>query len=116
MCGSQFADIFNVDHFITSLRDEVRILKELPPEQKRKAELESIYSMYPLRWVSLRYYLDKVRFFSSIIQVDNCSMFSICLNLKVFHFSIEFLSNIFFSLTNTDTLQLLLDSSSCSQA
>ncbi|KAL2522988.1 O-fucosyltransferase family protein [Forsythia ovata] len=33
---SDFQDIFEVDHFISSLRDEVRILKELPPRLKRK--------------------------------------------------------------------------------
>ncbi|VVA27953.1 PREDICTED: At1g04910 [Prunus dulcis] len=32
----EFQDIFDVDHFITSLRDEVRILKELPPRVKRR--------------------------------------------------------------------------------
>uniref|UniRef100_A0A6N2L301 O-fucosyltransferase family protein n=1 Tax=Salix viminalis TaxID=40686 RepID=A0A6N2L301_SALVM len=33
---SEFQDIFDVDHFITSLRDEVRILKELPPRLKTR--------------------------------------------------------------------------------
>lgn len=33
---SEFHDIFDVDHFIMSLRDEVRILKELPPRLKRR--------------------------------------------------------------------------------
>ncbi|KAM1741173.1 hypothetical protein ACFX13_011427 [Malus domestica] len=42
---SQFKDIFDVDYFIASLRDEVRILKELPPEQKKEVELESLYSL-----------------------------------------------------------------------
>ncbi|KAG4921148.1 hypothetical protein JHK85_050734 [Glycine max] len=30
--SSDFKDIFDVDHFITSLRDEVRIIKILPPK------------------------------------------------------------------------------------
>ena len=36
--GSEFKDIFDVDHFITSLRDEVRILKELPPRLKNRVQ------------------------------------------------------------------------------
>ncbi|GAA0156424.1 hypothetical protein LIER_43360 [Lithospermum erythrorhizon] len=36
---SEFQDMFDVDHFITSLRDEVRILKELPPRLKTRVEL-----------------------------------------------------------------------------
>ncbi|KAK0573425.1 hypothetical protein LWI29_007880 [Acer saccharum] len=58
--NSQFSDIFDTDHFITSLRDEVRIVKELPSEQKKKLELESVYSMYPFSWSSLRYYLNRI--------------------------------------------------------
>ncbi|CAB4295430.1 unnamed protein product [Prunus armeniaca] len=50
---SQFEDIFDVDHFIASLRDEARILKELPPEQKKKVELESLYSMPPISWSAM---------------------------------------------------------------
>ncbi|GAV79531.1 O-FucT domain-containing protein, partial [Cephalotus follicularis] len=53
---SEFQDIFEVDHFITSLKDEVPILKELPPELKRKVETESLYSMSPVTFASLRYY------------------------------------------------------------
>ncbi|KVH99297.1 GDP-fucose protein O-fucosyltransferase [Cynara cardunculus var. scolymus] len=33
---SEFEDIFDVDHFITSLRDEVRILKKLPIRLKKR--------------------------------------------------------------------------------
>ncbi|KAM0026338.1 putative GDP-fucose protein O-fucosyltransferase [Helianthus debilis subsp. tardiflorus] len=33
---SDFEDIFYADHFITSLRDEVRILKQLPPRLKKR--------------------------------------------------------------------------------
>ncbi|XWS64150.1 hypothetical protein CRYUN_Cryun06bG0162000 [Craigia yunnanensis] len=57
---STFAGIFNVNHFITSLRDEVRILKELPPEQMRKAESEPLYYMFPLSFASLEYYYQRV--------------------------------------------------------
>ncbi|KVI02597.1 GDP-fucose protein O-fucosyltransferase [Cynara cardunculus var. scolymus] len=41
---SDFEDIFDVDHFIKSLRDEVRILKELPPRIKRRVELGKLHS------------------------------------------------------------------------
>ncbi|CAL8994757.1 unnamed protein product [Prunus brigantina] len=57
---SQFEDIFDVDYFIASLRDEVRILKELPPEQKKKVELESLYSMPPISWSNMTYYYNTI--------------------------------------------------------
>nr|POE94076.1 uncharacterized protein CFP56_56145 [Quercus suber] len=53
---SQFPDIFDVDYFITSLRDEVRILRELPPAQKKKVEEESLFSMPPISWSNMTYY------------------------------------------------------------
>ncbi|KAI4357961.1 hypothetical protein L6164_001873 [Bauhinia variegata] len=53
---SQFQDIFDVDYFIASLRDQVRILKELPPQQKKKVETESLYSMPPISWSNMTYY------------------------------------------------------------
>ncbi|CAL0315269.1 unnamed protein product [Lupinus luteus] len=53
---SQFQDIFDVDYFIASLRDEVQILKELPPKQKKKVELKSLYSMPPISWSNMTYY------------------------------------------------------------
>ncbi|ERN05750.1 hypothetical protein AMTR_s00006p00250170 [Amborella trichopoda] len=57
---SEFEDIFDVDHFITSLRDEVRILKELPPRLKRRAELGMVYSMPPISWSNISYYLHQI--------------------------------------------------------
>ncbi|XWS37237.1 hypothetical protein CRYUN_Cryun19dG0026100 [Craigia yunnanensis] len=53
---SEFQDIFDVDHFITSLRDEVRILKELPPRLKRRVEMGLVYSMPPISWSDISYY------------------------------------------------------------
>ncbi|KAK7324058.1 hypothetical protein VNO77_27574 [Canavalia gladiata] len=41
---SDFQEIFDVDHFILSLRDEVRILKELPPRLKPKVERGFLYN------------------------------------------------------------------------
>ncbi|KAE8710150.1 auxin transport protein BIG-like [Hibiscus syriacus] len=57
---SEFADVFDVNHFITSLRDEVTILKELPQEQKRKLESEPLYYMFPMSFASLEYYHQRV--------------------------------------------------------
>ncbi|KAJ4822662.1 Rhamnogalacturonan I rhamnosyltransferase 1 [Turnera subulata] len=53
---SEFQDIFDVDHFITSLRDEVRILKELPPRLKRRVEIGMTYTMPPVSWSDISYY------------------------------------------------------------
>lgn len=59
-CGSEFQDIFDVDHFITSLRDEVRILKELPPKLKKRVELGKFLSLPPVSWSNISYYLNEV--------------------------------------------------------
>ncbi|KAI3454769.1 hypothetical protein Pfo_011432 [Paulownia fortunei] len=57
---SEFQDIFDVDHFITSLRDEVRILKELPPRVKKRVELGIIYTMPPVSWSDISYYHNQI--------------------------------------------------------
>ncbi|CAL0308046.1 unnamed protein product [Lupinus luteus] len=57
---SQFQDIFDVDYFISSLKDEVRILRELPPQQKKKVESESLYSMPPVSWSNMSYYYNVI--------------------------------------------------------
>ncbi|GAB2270191.1 Rhamnogalacturonan I rhamnosyltransferase 1 [Dionaea muscipula] len=57
---SEFQDIFDVDHFITSLRDEVRILKELPPRLKKRVDLGRVYSMAPVSWSDISYYLNQI--------------------------------------------------------
>ncbi|KAK6921064.1 GDP-fucose protein O-fucosyltransferase, partial [Dillenia turbinata] len=57
---SEFQDIFDVNHFITSLRDEVRILKELPPRLKRRVELGMLYSMPPISWSDISYYQNQI--------------------------------------------------------
>jgi hypothetical protein len=60
--GSEFKDIFDVDHFISSLRDEVRILKELPPRLKRRVRLGLYHTMPPISWSNMSYYQDQVTF------------------------------------------------------
>ncbi|KAK9044884.1 hypothetical protein V6N11_058775 [Hibiscus sabdariffa] len=57
---SEFQDIFDVDHFIMSLRDEVRILKVLPPRLKRRVELGRVYSMPPISWSDISYYHNQI--------------------------------------------------------
>ncbi|BAH94613.1 Os09g0475500 [Oryza sativa Japonica Group] len=57
---SEFKDIFDVDYFISSLRDEVRILKELPPRLKRRVELGYVRSMPPVSWSDISYYQNQV--------------------------------------------------------
>ncbi|KAK7374678.1 hypothetical protein VNO80_08115 [Phaseolus coccineus] len=58
--SSDFKDIFDVDHFITSLRDEVRILKHLPPRVKIRVEKGLSYSMPPISWSNISYYENQV--------------------------------------------------------
>ncbi|KAG6753948.1 rhamnogalacturonan I rhamnosyltransferase 1 [Populus alba] len=57
---SEFQDIFDVEHFITSLRDEVRILKELPPRLKQRVELGMTYTMPPVSWSDISYYHNQI--------------------------------------------------------
>lgn len=57
---SEFEDIFDVEHFITSLRDEVRILKELPPRLKQRVDLGMFYSMPPVSWSDISYYKHQI--------------------------------------------------------
>ncbi|GAB2288978.1 Rhamnogalacturonan I rhamnosyltransferase 1 [Dionaea muscipula] len=57
---SDFQDIFDVNHFITSLRDEVRILKELPPRLKIRVDSGLYQSLPPISWSSLSYYHNQI--------------------------------------------------------
>ncbi|KAH8491721.1 hypothetical protein H0E87_021355 [Populus deltoides] len=57
---SEFQDIFDEEHFITSLRDEVRILKELPPRLKQRVELGMTYTMPPVSWSDISYYHNQI--------------------------------------------------------
>ncbi|EER99050.1 hypothetical protein BDA96_02G247400 [Sorghum bicolor] len=53
---SDFQDIFDVDYFIASLRDEVRILRQLPPRLKRRVEMGFLRSLPPVSWSDITYY------------------------------------------------------------
>ncbi|KAF7809003.1 rhamnogalacturonan I rhamnosyltransferase 1-like [Senna tora] len=57
---SHFEDIFDVDYFIQSLRDEVQILKELPPDLKQRVETRFVYTMPPRSWSDMSYYYDVI--------------------------------------------------------
>ncbi|XP_011011552.1 PREDICTED: uncharacterized protein At1g04910-like [Populus euphratica] len=57
---SEFQDIFDVEHFITSLRDEVRVLKELPSRLKQRVELGMTYTMPPVSWSDISYYYNQI--------------------------------------------------------
>ncbi|KMZ56776.1 Peptide-O-fucosyltransferase [Zostera marina] len=56
---SDFADIFDADHFINSLRDQVRILKAVPRKFNRKI-YETTFSMAPVSWSNENYYKKKI--------------------------------------------------------
>ncbi|KAE9605542.1 hypothetical protein Lal_00025130 [Lupinus albus] len=56
---SNFEDIFNVKHFIDSLRDEVRIVKRVPKKFSRK-EGYSTLEMPPVSWSNEKYYLEQI--------------------------------------------------------
>ncbi|KAK3039778.1 hypothetical protein RJ639_027091 [Escallonia herrerae] len=57
---SEFKDVFDVDHFITSLENEVRIVKELPPDLKREVDNGTFHSMPPISWSNMSYYLNTI--------------------------------------------------------
>ncbi|MBA0563371.1 hypothetical protein Golob_008352 [Gossypium lobatum] len=56
---SDFGDIFDVSHFIDSLRDEVRIIKRLPKKFSRKYGFQA-FRMSPVSWSNEKYYLEQV--------------------------------------------------------
>ncbi|EPS65549.1 hypothetical protein M569_09227, partial [Genlisea aurea] len=56
---SNFEDVFDVDHFINSLRDEVRIIKRLPKRISLKVGYPQL-EMPPISWSNEQYYLQKI--------------------------------------------------------
>lgn len=56
---SNFEDIFDLRHFIDSLRDEVRIVKRLPKRFNRRYGFQPL-EMPPVSWSSERYYLEQI--------------------------------------------------------
>ncbi|XP_006291038.2 LOW QUALITY PROTEIN: O-fucosyltransferase 18 [Capsella rubella] len=56
---SDFEDIFDIKHFIDSLRDEVRIIRRLPKRYSKKYG-HKIFEMQPVSWSNDKYYLEQV--------------------------------------------------------
>lgn len=56
---SDFEDIFDVKHFIDSLRDEVRIVRRLPKRFNRKYGYQP-FEMPPVSWSNEKYYLKQI--------------------------------------------------------
>nr|CAB3472125.1 unnamed protein product [Digitaria exilis] len=54
-----FGDVFDVDHFINSLRDELMIVKELPLKLQLRTK-KRLYSMPPVSWSNETYYLKRI--------------------------------------------------------
>lgn len=52
---SGFADLFDLEHFIHSLKSDVRIVKQLP-RNFDKREIRKLHSMVPVSWSSMAYY------------------------------------------------------------
>ncbi|XP_024518188.1 O-fucosyltransferase 34 [Selaginella moellendorffii] len=57
---SDFGDIFDVDHFINSLRDEVRIIKQVPAKFAQRLQNQAVYTMPPVSWSNESYYLNQI--------------------------------------------------------
>ncbi|CAI0394425.1 unnamed protein product [Linum tenue] len=56
---SDFEDIFDVRHFIDSLRDEVRIVRRLPKRISKKYR-HGVLEMPPVSWSNENYYLQQI--------------------------------------------------------
>jgi hypothetical protein len=56
---SDFEDIFDIKHFIDSLRDEVRIIRRLPKRYSKKYGFK-LFEMPPVSWSNDKYYLQQV--------------------------------------------------------
>uniref|UniRef100_A0A7N0TRU9 O-fucosyltransferase family protein n=1 Tax=Kalanchoe fedtschenkoi TaxID=63787 RepID=A0A7N0TRU9_KALFE len=56
---SDFEDIFDVNHFVNSLRDEIRIIKRLPKKFSRKYGYQPL-KMPPVSWSNEKYYLQQI--------------------------------------------------------
>eukprot|EP00250_Pteridium_aquilinum_P016459 c23113_g1_i1 orf=75-1676(+) len=57
---SEFGDIFDVSLFIESLRDEVKIIRQLPSKFDEKVAAGAIITMPPVSWSNESYYLNQI--------------------------------------------------------
>lgn len=63
--NSEFADIYDEDHFISTLRDLVTVVHELPEELMRTYDfnISNIPNFRAPAWASANYYLEAVHSF-----------------------------------------------------
>ncbi|CAA3021112.1 O-fucosyltransferase 3-like [Olea europaea subsp. europaea] len=73
---SNFEDIFEVRHFIDSLRDEVRIIKRLPKKFGPRYGFKPLI-MPPVSWSNEKYYLQQALKFTSEIEALGKKLFRI---------------------------------------
>lgn len=57
---SDFGDIFDTKHFILSLRDELRIIRQVPDKFRSRVREGSIVSLPPVSWSNETYYLNQI--------------------------------------------------------
>lgn len=57
---SDFGDIFDTKHFITSLKDELRIINEVPEKFRARVRKGSVVSLPPVSWSNESYYLNQI--------------------------------------------------------
>lgn len=76
--SSNFGDIFDVRHFIDSLRDEVRIIRRLPKRYNRKYGFIPL-EMPPVSWSNEKYYIQQVILFSFLVTFKQ--MYILLVNL-----------------------------------
>ena len=61
MIFSEFGDIFDVNHFINSLRNEIKIVKKIPLKFRQNSVSDDIMSIPPVSWSNESYYMNQVR-------------------------------------------------------
>lgn len=62
VCFSNFSDIFDEDFFIDSLKNNVKIVRELPEDMLQRFDynISSIVNLRVKAWSSRNHYLEKV--------------------------------------------------------
>lgn len=57
---SDFGDIFDIKHFIASLKDELRIIKFIPEKFQGRVRKGLVVSLPPVSWSNESYYLNQI--------------------------------------------------------
>lgn len=60
--SSEFGDIYDEDHFMSTLKDYVEVVKELPSEvmERYDSNISNIQNLRVQAWAPPRYYLEEV--------------------------------------------------------